>query len=254
MKETRSKKIAQSIEKNIGHCNCYLIIDVEGEEKFANHEALRQAQNVINVLSLFITIALHKESHYKSIRLLGQTTLTHNQTVFKHTPPVGENEESKHYLSRTDLVPVRHHEITSTKVQQWKEYGLDKALECVELSDSTAYPAEARIHSAITWYGRAMNADTYEEQFVSLTIALESLLVADERLTITQRLADEISGLLGGNFQDRERIRQKIRDLYNSRSRIVHAGVPVSKASLRDLDDIVTNTILAFISKEISEP
>lgn len=170
--------------------------------------------------------------------------------IFKRTPPAGEDSDSPRYSYFEQFPPARLYEIDSIQIQQWKKNGLDKVLESIELLDAKPGSATLRIRIAITWYGRAMNANTPDEQFVSLTTALESLLVADEEVSITQRLADEVSALLGGNFESRENIKKRTRELYNLRGRIVHAGMPTSQERLLVLDTIVVNTILAFVRRE----
>jgi hypothetical protein len=98
-----------------------------------------------------------------------------------------------------------------------------------------------------------MNAYSEDEQFVGLTIALESLLVAGENVrNITQRLADMVSALLGTDFQSRRRISRRTKDLYNLRGQVVHNGMPVSQENLFLLDDLVANAILTFVRREIS--
>jgi len=243
--------IPQHIERFAGHCCCYLAIDIEGENDFVSQQALEQAQDVASILNLYIVSSQHRTSFYQRIGILGQPTTTRRRLILKRTPPIGQDTPPPVYSYSVQQPPARRCEIDSTQVQRWRKYGLDKVLECVQLSDFVPGSAESRIHNAIIWYGRAMNAYSEDEQFVGLIIALESLLVADERVGITQRLADGVSALLGSDFQNRERIAERVRELYNLRGRIVHAGIPVSQENLFTLDEMVANTILAFVHREI---
>ena len=247
--------IPQYAERFAGHCCCYLTIDIEGDSHFASQQALHQAQDVVSILNLYIVSSRHRVSFYERIGILGQPTTTRHQFVLKRTPPIGEDTPSPGYFFFVQPPPARRYEIDSAQVQRWREYGLDKVLECVGLPDIAPGSAESRIRNAIIWYGRAMNAHSEDEQFVGLTTALESLLVADEDVkSITQRLADEVAALLGGDFQSREHIKERTKDLYKLRGRIVHAGMPVSQENLFALDRIVANTIIAFVRKEMSSP
>jgi hypothetical protein len=244
-------EIPQHIEKFANHCHCYLIIDLEGESEYVNQRALRQAQDVVNVLNLYNASSRHRASFYQRISVMGQPVTPRHHLVFKRTPPIGEDSNSPRYSYFVQRPPMRCYEIDLKKVQRWNEYGLDKVLESISLSGTKSGSVQSRIRSAITWYGRAMNAHTQDEQFVGLTTALESLLVADEKVAITQRLADEVAALLGSDFQSRERIKKRAKELYDLRGRIVHAGMPVSQENLFALDRMVASTLLAFVRKEM---
>lgn len=246
--------IPQYAERFAGHCCCYLTIGIEGDSHFASQQALDQAQDVVSILNLYIVSSRHRVSSYQRIGILGQPTTTRHQLVLKRTPPIGEDTPSPGYSFFAQRPPVRRYEIDSAQVQRWKECGgLDKVLQCVELPDIVPGSAESRIRNAIIWYGRAMNAHSEDEQFVGLIIALESLLVSDERVKITQRLADGVSALLGTDFQSRQRIAERVKELYELRGRIVHEGIPVSQENLFILDNMVANTILTFVRREVPE-
>ena len=243
--------IPKSIEELAGHCCCYLTTDVEGENGFVAQQALGQAQDIASVLNLYAVSSRHRASFYERIGVLGQPTITRCQLVLRRTPPVGEDVPSPRYSYSEQFPPARRYEIDSAQVHQWREHGLNKVLECVGPQDFPPGSAESRIHNAIVWYGRAMNAYSEDEQFAGLIIALESLLVADENVSITQRLADGVSALLGTDFQSRERISKRTKELYNLRGRLVHAGMSVSQENLFLLNDLVAHAILAFVRREI---
>jgi hypothetical protein len=243
--------IPQYIERFAGHCCCYLTIDIEGENGFATQRASRQAQDIASVLNLYVVSSRHRASFYERICVLGQPTTTRRQLVLKRTPSIGKDAPAPRYSYSEQYPPARRYAIDPAQVQQWKEHGLDKVLECIGLQDIAPGSAESRIRNAIVWYGRAMNAYTEDEQFIGLMIALESLLVADENVSITQRLADEVSALLGTDFKSRECISRRTKELYDLRGRIVHAGIPASQENLFILDELVADTILAFVRREI---
>jgi hypothetical protein len=67
-------KIPQGVEKNAAHCECYLTIDIEGEDRFANQQALLRAQDVVNVLNLYMASSRHRNS-YQRISVIGQPTV-----------------------------------------------------------------------------------------------------------------------------------------------------------------------------------
>jgi hypothetical protein len=250
------RDIPQYIDRDTEHCRCYLTVDVEGEDRFASQEALRQAQDVANVLNLYATSSRHRVSFYERIGIVGQPTTTRRQFVLKLAPPISDGSSGpRQYAYFTQNPLARYHEVNLAQIQQWRQRGLDKVLECIGVLDAMPGSVESRIRNAVTWYGRAMNTITPDEQFVGLVTALESLLVADEkkrkRVHITQRLGDVVSVLVGDDFESRERIKERMKKLYDLRGRIVHAGMPVPLDELFALNRIVADTILAFVCREM---
>lgn len=248
----RLEATLQNIKRDTEHCHCYLTIGIEGESKYVDEQAFHQAQdNILAILNLYLGSFRHRT--YQKIGVLGQPAIVRRRIVFKHTPSNGEDWSRVKFFYSWEFAPARFYEINETMVQNWKEHGLDRVAECIESVDSKRESVESRIRRAIIWYSRALNAYSQDEQFVGLTTALESLLVADENVdSITQRLADGVSMLLGGGFENRQCIKKKMKNLYNMRGRVVHAGVPVSQENLFSLNGIVAGTIIAFISREMT--
>jgi len=135
-------------------------------------------------------------------------------------------------------------------LDSWRENGLDRIVECLEVRDPSLGSVESRIRSAVNWYGRAVRANTDDEAFVALVTAMESLLAGEGTSSIRQRLADRMSMLIGSDFQGRERIAGAVKELYGYRCEIVHYGKPASQASLKLLDTMASKTITAFAVRE----
>ena len=245
------KSALQRIEGDTEHCHCYLTVDIEGESGFVREQALRQTPDILSILNLYLGSSRHRT--YQRIGVLGQPTVARHRFVFAQTPPIGEDWSMTKFSYSREFAPARFYEIDEEMVQNWKQHGLDKVVECIESVDCNSGSVESRMRRAVIWYSRALNAYSEDEQFVGLATALESLLVADDNIdSITQRLADEVSMLLGGDFQNRQCIKKQMKDLYNLRGRVVHAGMPVSQENLFSLDGIVANTIIAFIGREMT--
>jgi hypothetical protein len=250
LKAVNHLDIPESIEIITNHCLCYITTDIEGEDDFVAKQALNQAQNITNVLNLYVESTWEKGS-FERIGVLGQPSITKTQLVLKQTPPVGE-DDNPYYSYKENFPPTRRHEIDSRQENHWKENGLSKVIECITSQEFSPDSAISRIHNAIVWYGRAMNSYHEDEQFVDLIIALESLLVVEEGINITQRLGDGVAALLGTNLKHRDTISKRVKELYKLRCRLVHAGIPVSQENLFYLDKLASNTILAFVRKELA--
>src|SRR5262249_4885071 len=148
---------------------------------------------------------------------------------------------------------IHKYKIDEETLDLWNKYEVANLAEWFTITDSKSI--QARIKRAITWYSHAVNADTKEIQFVSMTTAIEGLLLdkgesKDNQLnlgSIKQRLADRVAYLLGKDFDERVNFATKIKALYDIRSGLVHGGESANlNNSLYELEDIVGATIIAF--------
>lgn len=244
----------QDVMKFAGHCRSYLTVDIEGEGEYAIQWASDRAKDVVSILNLYCVSSRDRVSLYRNIAILGEPTITHHRFWIQCTPPVGEDPSSTSY-TKSETAPVRYYAIGAEELQRWKDCGLDKSLESISFSETPLSPVQNRIRNAFTWYARAMCAYTTDERFVALMVALENLLVGNkEEVNLTQRIADEVAGLLGTNFESRESIKERAKALYKLRGHVVHHGVSVSDGDLSKLGEMVANTIVAFLRREMPVP
>lgn len=80
------------------------------------------------------------------------------------------------------------------------------------------------IIQALQAIGNSVVAPTIDMKFLNCTIALERLLIAEGEETTTERFTDRLTLILSNDPQSRLRIREKAKDLYNKRSKMVHAA------------------------------
>lgn len=84
---------------------------------------------------------------------------------------------------------------------------------------------EKSLLTAIQWAGRAAFAVRREEAFLLNAIALESVLLTEsEKEGVTDKLRTRIAHLIGGSLETRKEVHRTVRDLYRTRSKIVHNG------------------------------
>ena len=91
-----------------------------------------------------------------------------------------------------------------------------------------------KLDVAIARWRRSKTSTTFHEQLVELRIALESVLLSDDRGVVGEkrhRLAVRGAWLLGSSFDERKTNFRTLRDLYDYASSIIHAGTPKEKAS-----------------------
>jgi len=104
-----------------------------------------------------------------------------------------------------------------------------------------------------------VDADSPEEKFVNLAIALESLLIGKEGKgpyattgSINQRIGERVAFLLGDDFERRVNLEKTAKQLYSLRSAIVHSGESVTQENLAQMDNLVVQVVLAFLKHEFN--
>ncbi|MCJ2367864.1 HEPN domain-containing protein [Aeromonas dhakensis] len=110
-----------------------------------------------------------------------------------------------------------------------------------------------RLHQAVSWFGKAVNADIPEDQFLFFAISIESLLVGDEpsggfssQGSINQKISERSAFLLGNSFKERIEIEREIKRIYGIRSKIVHTGAKADNSDVIKIENINKDLIFSF--------
>jgi len=83
-----------------------------------------------------------------------------------------------------------------------------------------------RLSVALRHFWDAFTTNRPHQNFMSLTVLLESLLTT-QNTELTHRIAERVASLVGRDGRDRLQIYQDVRDIYDVRSKIAHGrGVP----------------------------
>ena len=100
-----------------------------------------------------------------------------------------------------------------------------------------------RLDVSVTRWRRSKGSANVYEQLVELRIALESVLLSDDRGTVGEkrhRLAIRGAWLLGSTFAERRHSFRTLQALYDYASSVIHAGNPKEKASA-PLDKVISD-------------
>jgi len=113
---------------------------------------------------------------------------------------------------------------------------------------------EERILASIQWAARAAVElqERREEAFLHYAIALETIMLGRKQdAELTYRLSMRTALLAAGTPEERVEIKKEIRDLYDTRSRIVHSGLyEVTDADVRNIRHRAVTCILRILTKE----
>ena len=126
------------------------------------------------------------------------------------------------------------------------------------LSDAIARAEELLVHadtldsfssvllSSLLWAGRATTEQNLEEAFLLYAIALETLMLPEgTQHELRFRLALRVACFLGDDYEERRHIVERIKNLYDIRSKIVHSGsFQVSKHEVMSMNSITKQAVL----------
>jgi hypothetical protein len=106
---------------------------------------------------------------------------------------------------------------------------------------------------SIRRFNLAHERERMEDSWIDLFISIESLFSKESEMTeVTHRLATRLSRALGGELFDGKRLlRNKIKEWYGVRSKIVHGGiVSLDKPQLQELEGVLRNSIVWFMNRK----
>ena len=99
---------------------------------------------------------------------------------------------------------------------------------------------EGRAKSALRLYGLTRTLDRSEIEFILLTVGLETLLLGKgDKDYLRQRLAEKAAFLLEAEKDARLKLYERVRDIYDKRSALVHSGLSsVNESEVREANEI----------------
>lgn len=205
-----SIKQADIIGKPVG------LIDVNAIDiEAAKILAVKELSLTLDVINFFSDLIPYQKGH---IFLPGD-----NETHIINIPIISKGEKpyfSFGYKVVGPLMPFSFQQLLETNKK--RKLGF---LKIANLLTKKRNGLENRIISAIQWAGKATVEGRKEESFLLYAISLESLvLLENDKVELAYRLRTRVAHLLGKNYESRQKISNKVRELYEIRSKIVHSG------------------------------
>ncbi|PFN92111.1 hypothetical protein COJ67_03140 [Bacillus thuringiensis] len=140
-------------------------------------------------------------------------------------------------------------EVDSEFVEDSKEVGIERFGEIInKFVGGNLTDMENQVFRSIIWFGESKIEHDNAARFLKLTLVLECLLNTSKNEPVTATLSDRVALLLESNVEDRLRMVEKIGELYNVRSEIVHTGSSnIEEMALFELESIVSRLISLFL-------
>ena len=236
-------------------------VKVRGVIDSAQQTVLHKIRLALSILKLY---SYYNDDSYKRYFGIVGEVIRHTDRVIIRYP-----EDQKNINPLFEKVGyLFEYELDKNRIKFMKKNGFDKLNKILKKQNPTEF--ESRLLTSIYWFGKAMNIQVthdkqaiYEkkkkkhenleyfsigERFLKLFISLECLLIFDENEPITNNISERCALLLVKKYEDRKKIKNKIKDLYKLRSKIVHHGeVFIPKNDLVYLTDIVQAVIITLI-------
>lgn len=220
-------------------------IDIEAAKNVALKE-LFITINIINFLGRQIPFNIHGNSNSSYLFLPGKK---HREIVYS---PIVE-KGGKNYLGFGSSVvgPISDFSFkTLLTAEKHNSLELRRVNTLLEKKNKTLL--ERRLISAMSWAGQAFVEENKELAFLYNVISLEALILLDKKRNyLSERLSTRVAHLLGKDPAAIKEIKTKVKELYNTRSEIVHDGkYQVTNAELSMIVYFSQNCILRILRDE----
>ncbi len=193
-------------------------ITLAAEPKRAYEIARREAEDALAMLQVFSVAMLVPEARCYWT-LLGSERVE-SFAYFLLQDDTLKNGQSGFYRYRNTVSAISKPILNDLQAR-----GLDLASELLRLQKRNDF--QEHLLDALLTYSRAALQDGIAEKLLYILVALESLLLRDDKEAVQQNLGERIAFTIGGNLDERKRVIKVTKDAYNLRSRFMHHGADV---------------------------
>jgi hypothetical protein len=277
--EARAKyrdEICNSVLAPLKKCVCAEII-VEAKYERASELALQEVRNALHVITMFF---LGNEDFYRSYIGIKGEIVAANSTDSRRNVLLASNELPGF---DTEMAGPRYPlELDKTRVDWMMKNGLREVTALIAKKETNSF--EDRLRTAIYWLGAAMNVQiasttkevdakidlarnqkgnrmkqfkdfefhNFAERLIKLMVALESLVILDEREPVASNLGERAAFLVAKKPNDRIYVDGQIKKLYRLRSRAIHHGrTEITHEELDWLSRVVQTAIIRLIRRRV---
>ena len=275
--ETRAKyrdEIRNNVLAPLKQCVC-AEITVEAKHERALELALQEVRNALHVITMFF---LGNEDFYRRyIGIKGEIVALNSADSRRNVLFSSNGLPGFDIETAGPRCPL---ELDKTRVDWMKKNGLREVTALIAKKETNSF--EDRLRTAIYWLGAAMNVQiasttkevdakidlarnqkgrrmkqfkdfefhNFSERLIKLMVALESLVILDEREPVASNLGERAAFLVAKKSNDRIYVDGKIKKLYRLRSRAIHHGrTEIKHEELDWLSMVVQTAIIRLIRR-----
>jgi len=269
------KKQGEYIRKNVLEKLRGIIcaeVEVKGKHRRALEVALQETRNALSALMTFFPEDIRKPP----IGIQGEVLPV--ATEASHRFILSRSSDASTHLNSEFVGSLYELELDKERVEWMLKHGLRNISRL--LATRKMNSLESRLKTAIYWFGSAMNVpitrsqeemdvrislarkrktrgekgfENFEfpeiaERLFKLMMALESLVILDDREQIVVNLAERTAFLIAEKLSDRIYVNHRIKELYRLRSRVIHHGrIEITYSELHWLCYVVQAAILRLV-------
>ncbi len=270
------KKQCQDVRKNVLEnlegCIC-AEVRVKGKHRRALEVALQQVRNALSAIMMFFPEDIRKPPIGIKGEVLPVGSAESHRFILSESPDKSIHLNSEHVGSLYQLT------LDKKRIEWMFKHGFTEISGL--LAKQKMNSLESRLKTAIYWFGLAMNVpitrsreemdvrislagekksrgeksfENFEfpeiaERLTKLVMALESLVILDDREQIVSNLGERTSFLVAKKLSDRVYVNRRIKELYRLRSRVIHHGsIKITYSELYWLSVVVQAAILRLIT------
>ncbi len=141
-------------------------------------------------------------------------------------------------------------EIDDDFIEDAKDVGLERFGEILDnYITNSLNDMESQVLRSIVWFGESKIEHDPAARFLKLTLVLECLLNLNKSEPIATYLSERVAFILGKTLDERLGMVEKVKHLYDIRSRIVHNGsLDVEETDLIEIESIVAQLLALFLT------
>lgn len=270
------KKQCEDVRKNVLEklkgCIC-AEVKVKGKHRRALEVALQQVRNALSAIMVFFPEDIRKPPIGIKGEVLPVGAAESHRFILSVSPDKSIQLNSEHVGSFYEL------KLDEKRIEWMFKHGFTEISGL--LAKKKMNSLESRLKTAIYWFGLAMNVpitrsqeemdvrislarkkksrgeksfENFEfpeiaERLIRLMMALESLVMLDDREQIVSNLGERTAFLVAKRLSDRVYVNHRIKELYRLRSRVIHHGrIEITYSELYWLSLIVQAAILRLIT------
>lgn len=222
-----------------GKDKVFSIYSNTGEREKCFEIAFEETKKIITVLHLYSEIIKNPFST-SYVFVLGQENLQYvKHLIVKDNILITPNEQALSFLN--------FWEITKADIKKFDEKGFSKVLNLFYTEKINDY--EKNLRAALRNYLRICFLKEIEYKIILIFSALETMFIGKESEGITKNLSESVAMFVGIELEERKRILQNLRKVYNLRSKFVHSAhlTDVEKDSLKYFFNYVWDTFMLLI-------
>jgi Apea-like HEPN len=203
-----------------------------------------EARRAVELL-LFASSALYPPS------LVGIALEGELMSATRHTVVAGPTTESEVMSAGRRVGSIANFSFTPDHMETMQGMGLFTLSDIVR-SQSPSDLEEALLR-AVHWFASSQQQRESTNKLLSLVTCLETLLAPSDGAPISATIAESVAFLLAGDFDVRKGLREFVKRMYDSRSRISHGGTkPVLEHEIHELR-ILCGGILVEVTRLVEE-